>query len=279
MITDDDLDAIETRARAATPGPWMSHEPRGRWAISRQGQRVAYDMQEVGIQIAPGMREHDAAHIAGMHPGVTLAIIARVRSETARAEAAEAMLAPMLCGHPRIVEQTEQIGTKAPRRRCMRCEDQQAREEAEAERDDARGWVRRLTATERVLTCAFCGEAYPPGTPESNDVVLLAHVKVCTKHPMREAEAERDRLRAMLAPVQNAARAYAADGVSLGSAQVLTAALATLPTGVYLYTEAPAHDCSGGAKHGGVRDPECAGCLAMTRAEEHERAARLVDQT
>lgn len=59
-----------------------------------------------------------------------------------------------------------------------------------AERDEARAWVRRLTSTERVLTCAFCGEAYPPGTPESNDSALLAHVKVCVKHPMREVEAE-----------------------------------------------------------------------------------------
>ncbi len=61
-----------------------------------------------------------------------------------------------------------------------------------AERDEARSWVRRLTATQRVLTCAFCGEAYPPGTPESNDAALLAHVKVCVKHPMRDVERERD---------------------------------------------------------------------------------------
>src|SRR5689334_4296191 len=63
------------------------------------------------------------------------------------------------------------------------------------ERDEARAWVRRLTATERVLTCAFCGEAYPPGTPESNDGALLAHVKVCAKHPMRETEETVRRLR------------------------------------------------------------------------------------
>ncbi len=63
------------------------------------------------------------------------------------------------------------------------------------ERDEARAWVRRLTAAERVLTCAFCGEAYPPGTPESNHEALTEHVRVCTKHPMREAEAEIARLR------------------------------------------------------------------------------------
>ncbi len=67
-----------------------------------------------------------------------------------------------------------------------------------AERDEARSWVRRLTATQRVLTCAFCGEAYPPGTPESNDDALTAHVRVCAKHPMRATEAEVERLRAEL---------------------------------------------------------------------------------
>ena len=56
------------------------------------------------------------------------------------------------------------------------------------ERDEARAWVDRLTSEQRVLTCAFCGEAYPPGTPESNHVALTAHVKVCAKHPMRETE-------------------------------------------------------------------------------------------
>ena len=67
-----------------------------------------------------------------------------------------------------------------------------------AERDEARAWVRRLTSTQRVLTCAFCGEAYPPGTPESNDAALLAHVKVCAKHPMRDVERERDAVVATL---------------------------------------------------------------------------------
>jgi hypothetical protein len=57
-------------------------------------------------------------------------------------------------------------------------------ERAETERDEARSWVRRLTAEQRVLTCAFCGDAYPPGTPETNHEALTAHVKVCAKHPL-----------------------------------------------------------------------------------------------
>lgn len=65
------------------------------------------------------------------------------------------------------------------------------------ERDEAREWVRRLTAQTRVLTCAFCGDEYPPGTPESNDAALLAHVKIWPKHPMREVEKELSLLRAL----------------------------------------------------------------------------------
>ena len=56
------------------------------------------------------------------------------------------------------------------------------------QRDEARDWVRRLTRTERVLTCAFCGAAYPPGTPASNSLQLTAHVLVCERHPMRAVE-------------------------------------------------------------------------------------------
>lgn len=62
-----------------------------------------------------------------------------------------------------------------------------------AEREEARNWVRRLTQAQRVLTCAFCGDVYPPNTPSTNDDALTAHVKTCAKHPMREVEARADR--------------------------------------------------------------------------------------
>lgn len=67
-----------------------------------------------------------------------------------------------------------------------------------SERDEARAWVRRLTASDRVLTCVYCGEAYPPGTPDHGADVLTAHVRTCPKHPMRKAEAETERLRRLL---------------------------------------------------------------------------------
>jgi hypothetical protein len=37
----------------------------------------------------------------------------------------------------------------------------------------------------QVLTCAFCGEEYPPGTPTSQHELLTEHILRCSKHPAR----------------------------------------------------------------------------------------------
>lgn len=78
-------------------------------------------------------------------------------------------------------------------------------EEAERERDEARDWVRQMHRETQILTCVYCGQAYPPGTPASGSPVLTEHIKVCEQHPMREAErarkaaeSSRDRLREAL---------------------------------------------------------------------------------
>lgn len=39
-----------------------------------------------------------------------------------------------------------------------------------------------------TLTCVYCGMAYPEGTPPHGTSVLTDHIKVCEKHPMRQAE-------------------------------------------------------------------------------------------
>jgi hypothetical protein len=44
--------------------------------------------------------------------------------------------------------------------------------------------------SDRVVTCVYCGHKYEDGTPESQDKRLTDHIKVCPKHPMREAEAK-----------------------------------------------------------------------------------------
>ena len=35
-----------------------------------------------------------------------------------------------------------------------------------------------------ILTCAYCGKAYPEGTPPYGADALTEHIKICDKHPM-----------------------------------------------------------------------------------------------
>jgi hypothetical protein len=54
---------------------------------------------------------------------------------------------------------------------------------------------------DRVLTCVYCGQEYPAGTPASGSEVgiLTDHIKICEKHPMRKAEEKIAKLRSALA--------------------------------------------------------------------------------
>ena len=49
---------------------------------------------------------------------------------------------------------------------------------------------REAIQTSNIVTCVYCGMAYPEGTPPHGSKVLTDHIKVCEKHPMREAEAK-----------------------------------------------------------------------------------------
>lgn len=40
-----------------------------------------------------------------------------------------------------------------------------------------------------TLTCVYCGQAYPAGTPPHSAKVLTDHIKVCKKHPMAKIRA------------------------------------------------------------------------------------------
>lgn len=40
----------------------------------------------------------------------------------------------------------------------------------------------------KILTCVYCGMAYPEGTPPHGAKILTDHIKICPSHPMREAE-------------------------------------------------------------------------------------------
>ena len=56
----------------------------------------------------------------------------------------------------------------------------------------------------RVLTCVYCGMEYPQDTPAWGNQILTDHIKVCEKHPMREAETKIIKLRAALADLVGA---------------------------------------------------------------------------
>ena len=53
---------------------------------------------------------------------------------------------------------------------------------------------RKMHRDAQVLTCVYCGHAYPPGTPASGSDALTAHIKTREKHPLREAEARCEKL-------------------------------------------------------------------------------------
>jgi hypothetical protein len=49
-----------------------------------------------------------------------------------------------------------------------------------------------------TLTCAYCGDECPEGAPPHGSQILTDHIKICQKHPMREAETKIKKLRAAL---------------------------------------------------------------------------------
>jgi hypothetical protein len=53
-------------------------------------------------------------------------------------------------------------------------------------------------SNEQVLTCVYCGHQYPEGTPPAKDKLLTDHIKICKKHPLREAEIKIEKLKSAL---------------------------------------------------------------------------------
>lgn len=66
---------------------------------------------------------------------------------------------------------------------------QQERDEARRFGEDAAAKYNALLEAYERVTCAFCGEEFPRGTPRHGDRHLAAHVAVCPEHPMRAVEA------------------------------------------------------------------------------------------
>lgn len=74
---------------------------------------------------------------------------------------------------------------------------------AQRDRDEAREWVRKLTADTRVLTCVYCGHAYPPGTPSHGSQILTEHIASCEKHPLTIEHAAHERTKARVAELEH----------------------------------------------------------------------------
>ena len=55
-------------------------------------------------------------------------------------------------------------------------------------------------AEERIVTCVYCGEEYPPGTPAAGHEVeaLTKHIGICDKHPMKKLAEDNALLRRAL---------------------------------------------------------------------------------
>ena len=78
-------------------------------------------------------------------------------------------------------------------------------ERMRAERDEARRFGEEAARKHNELidmaqqvTCAFCGQEYPRGTPRHGDMALAEHIKTCKEHPMRNTELVIAMLRAAL---------------------------------------------------------------------------------
>lgn len=50
----------------------------------------------------------------------------------------------------------------------------------------------------QIITCVFCGQEYPIGTPTHGSKILTEHIKVCERHPLRKAESDVALLRSAL---------------------------------------------------------------------------------
>ena len=83
--------------------------------------------------------------------------------------------------------------------------EQKRAEQAEAERDEARAWVKDLHSG-MYINCVYCGHRYGPkeDTPSSMADVLKAHVEQCPQHPMSALKAQLATVEADLAALRTA---------------------------------------------------------------------------
>lgn len=66
-----------------------------------------------------------------------------------------------------------------------------------------------------TLTCVYCGMSYPEGTPPHGAQVLTDHIKICEKHPLRQAEVTISKLRGALQGLVGASSKAELEGMEL----------------------------------------------------------------
>ena len=66
-----------------------------------------------------------------------------------------------------------------------------------------------------ILTCVYCGMAYPEGTPPHGAKILTDHIKICEKHPMRQAEITISKLKKALSDLIGASTRKELEGMEI----------------------------------------------------------------
>ena len=78
LPTEPEIEALETKAKAATPGPWQASCPGGvNWRVRRHDGVFILEQRK---NCAPVRLERDAEYIAGASPDVLLRLIAAYRA-------------------------------------------------------------------------------------------------------------------------------------------------------------------------------------------------------
>lgn len=72
----------------------------------------------------------------------------------------------------------------------------------------------------RILTCVYCGHQYPQDAPAHGTQVLTEHIRICPKHPLRQAQCDLALVRGALAGLVGEH-----DPVKLGAMEVAVRAL------------------------------------------------------
>ena len=122
-MTDDhkadpfDLDALETTAKAATPGPWRAADQHGLmwgstpvWCVSLADDAGMFLGDIAYLPQRDGIEKPDAEHIATFDPATVLALIARVRAAEAALKRAESTVADLAWLREQDIQQTYQDG-------------------------------------------------------------------------------------------------------------------------------------------------------------------------